>query len=89
MCQVLSQNLLASWGMDPWGQIGERTFYRAQGGTALADPRTQILHTRQNEFSPHPVLEMQAYLFLNTGIFPSPPVTSLEFVSVFWKLKAP
>lgn len=65
--------------MDPWGQVGERTFCRAQGGTALVDPRTQILHTSQNEFSPHPVLEMQTHLFLNTGIFSSRPFTSICF----------
>lgn len=62
----------------------------------LVDPRIQIVHTSQNEFSPHPVLAtgvlaMQAHLFLNTGIFifSSRPVSSLEFVFVFWKLKAP
>lgn len=85
----LSQNLLASRKMDPWDQVGERTFYRAQGGAALVDPRTQILHTRQKEFSPHPVLEMQAHLSLPKLWHLFFSVTSLEIVSVPWKLKAP
>lgn len=60
----------------------------------LVDPRTQIVHTSQNEFSPHPVLAigvlaMQAHLNTGIFIFSSRPVTSLDFVSVFWKLKAP